>query len=334
MTSSLAILEAYRRSKAQRSFHHRITSPFDERLGRRISRRLRVHEHSLIHVVFRRAKGALIHARAGRVEQCEELLTECRTILEATNLPLEAHTLASTFLSAAAAYLEYRRAEQAKVVSFLADCIRFDIELEHKFGYSVMHAHRIQVLHNLARMLYRTSDGLVSGVSLCCGVLRYLDGAEVRLPLSSEWCPRMVERIPPTVADGLYREISGETASALSARLAPIPDILLSALSEAASWSADSERGEGFRLWFAAKQGLAIGETERFCKAAIALFDNCSWYGTPIWFAMSLDVAESLLKTDDAEICFGVGEILHDLSGAESPLQVRQAARSLFTQYA
>ncbi len=163
---------------------------------------------------FHRCNAAIVkgleQARAGQ-PAAAELFRKSRELLETDGWSRPAFLIASSFLESAEAYLDakrgdFERSRQRLEVSFAADR-----ELETRFGIGVFQSHRVQTVHNLARLCWK-ENRLAEGCALTGAIVAFLEGRIPSLPVDSHWSQRRLRQYPPSRRRAMITQVLEETA--------------------------------------------------------------------------------------------------------------------------
>jgi hypothetical protein len=160
-------------------------------------------------------KAAITATLQLHISEACRLFGVARGYSQQKELSAEAALLCQSELAAAESDLDFscRDFEQAKFRLLLA--MALDEELERRYGYKLLHVHRI---HLLAKMI--KVESIISGVpfamDLAARGLIYLESARNELPIPGWWTEECLSAIPASALQFLTRQITVELAAALA----------------------------------------------------------------------------------------------------------------------
>jgi hypothetical protein len=110
----------------------------------------------------------------------------------------------STMANNVLAYKAYKYGNREKVFSLLLDSLEIDCILEEK-GFGLLHFHKIQTLHNIARTYLK--QNLSSGVHLSLELMKYLSAKTVDFRLGKFIFLHEKNAFSPQLCRGLFLQI-------------------------------------------------------------------------------------------------------------------------------
>ena len=147
-------------------------------------------------------------------EACR-LFGVARAYSEKKELSAEAALLCQSDLAAAESDLDFSCRDFAQAKSRLLLAMVLDEELERRYGYKLLHVHRIHLLAKMIKVESRIS-GVHSAMDLAARGLTYLQSARNELPIPGEWTEECLSAIPASALQFLTRQITVEIAAALA----------------------------------------------------------------------------------------------------------------------
>jgi hypothetical protein len=157
-----------------------------------------------------RSRGVLA-ARRKQLDTARHLFTAARSLLDANLLSDAGQLLFQSFMEQGEAFLDCRdgNLEQARQRTFHSLVI--DQELEDRYGHDYLILHRIQQVHNLARIEAYDHQSK-RAIRLILEILGYLDGRLDRLSIQGEWGYNRIARQPPSDVVAMFIQVAGEIA--------------------------------------------------------------------------------------------------------------------------
>ena len=153
-------------------------------------------------------------ARAGRTAEAEQFFAEAWKIIRCGKLSTEASLVCVSFQEAAEAYLDYREGAFERAEARIRQALTIDEVLE-KHGYRILHLHRVQLLHNLVRILAKRGHN-AEAVILASHVLSYLEMGSETPPIRGTWGHPLVAAVPSHLVASMFVQVTGEIALILA----------------------------------------------------------------------------------------------------------------------
>jgi hypothetical protein len=153
---------------------------------------------------------ALNSARHGNLDQARALFLEAWSATAFASP--RCRELCASFQAAGEAYLDYRNGRFDRARDRLHDAILSDALLEDSGEFELLHLHRVQLVHNLARLA--VSQGKSSeGSRLVWQLLGHLEGHDQTLPCSVRWDSQAVSVLPANLVRDMFNQITAELAT-------------------------------------------------------------------------------------------------------------------------
>jgi hypothetical protein len=157
-----------------------------------------------------RSRGVLA-ARRKQLDTARHLFAAARSLLDAHLLSDAGQLLFQSFMEQGEAFLDCRDGnfEQARQRTFHS--LAIDRELENRYGHDYLILHRIQQVHNLAR-IEAYDHQPKRAFKLILEILGYLDGRLDGLSIQGEWGYDRIARQPPSDVVTMFIQVAGEIA--------------------------------------------------------------------------------------------------------------------------
>ena len=308
-------LECYKRGTKQPALINlaRSGEEFRRNLETIIHTHLPMKEYLLLRKYSEAQRQGLLAARRGDLAAADQLFAEANVLLDLEKPSLECSLLCKSFQGAAEAYLDYRRSDFDKAIARIYEVLAIDLVLEEKYGYAILHLHRIQLLHNLMRVEARRAH-LEEAINLGYQLLDYLEGKSEALPIFEAWDSMRVTSLPLQLVEGMFAQITEEIAVILTGKERWIArDLFTGALHHTQVEVADNcYLHPRCHLWFRAKQAFVDNDLTTFLELASQfLIDGRGEIGL-LWYRLVLDVAILCNELDLPEADLLIGEIASD----------------------
>jgi hypothetical protein len=157
-----------------------------------------------------RSRG-LLAARRKQLDTARHLFTAARSLLDANLLSDVGQLLFQSSMEQGEAFLDCRdgNCEQARQRTFHS--LAIDQELEDSYGHDYLILHRIQQVHNLAR-IEAYDHQPKRAIRLTLEILGYLDGRLDELSVQGEWGYDRIARQPRSDVVMMFIQVTGEIA--------------------------------------------------------------------------------------------------------------------------
>lgn len=156
------------------------------------------------------SQAGLLAARQGELLTARQLLDE--SISTAQKLPTgrAAWAFCRSTTDAAVAYSHYRDGQHDAAVKAVREANAADLLLIERYGVAVMHMHRVQQAHNLARIEHRRGR-VDRAVFFAEQLLAHLaDTDDILLPLDGPWRNELCSSCPVELVAAMYHQIDAE----------------------------------------------------------------------------------------------------------------------------
>lgn len=244
-------------------------------LQERMEIRLKRDDLWLLHCIRCERDAALAEARRGRYNLSSYYLYKAKSV-SGRLLGVESRLIADTFYNSVRAYLAYKLREHGRAARCLEEALGLDSELEDRYGYSVMHAHKIQILHNFIRLCrqnneYRNASYRISSL------LKYIENTE--LPDEGGcWGFLKVLSVPSTLLDALHLQVLGELCLLLAGQGdADLNDLFALSVSNYSGTLSEPSGTKAIAAWLLAKRlyfaFVEAGQQPRVQMAAWSEFE-------------------------------------------------------------
>jgi hypothetical protein len=265
-------------------------------------------------LVFRRCRTAIAeglkHARHGRLASAAQLFAEARQLVTGAGRSEEVRFLGRAVLLAAEAYVSYRQRRYDLARQQVHEAMDLDLLLENDYGYNILHLHRINLIHNLARITAK-EEGPERAMGPLVDLLLYLQGARPHL---EALVPGKggVEAAPPDLVRAVTYAYASDLvvlwSSLEPARAAPLFSVLEPITLERDAPRFQPRIASAFRL-----KGMRPGRPRAGHLGAIvpALAEGRS-EAPRLWYSLVVDLARLLAGAPEPgakELC---GEMVRD----------------------
>jgi len=250
-----------------------------------------------------------------------------RAYAEKEELGVEGRLLCESDISAAESSLDSacRDFEQARCR--LLRALVLDEELEFRFGYKLMHVHRI---HLLARMVKNelAIAGFASAMRLAGSALFYLESGRNELSVPGCWEKKCLDALPPATLGFLTRQISIEIAAALADEP---PDVVRNSLApivnrtkfwkQRAHWDALAHSWCELKMLYARRE-----KREQYLQSCAVFLAQGRRRADALWYLAALDAARACYSLSLAPARSLCDRLAADLMFVETfPLSLRKA---------
>jgi tetratricopeptide (TPR) repeat protein len=154
-------------------------------------------------------------ALAGKSDIARKAFEIAESVLQTNPLFYESRLLSTSFLQAAAAYLDYSLKDFDAARAKLLEAIQCDDVLEAQFGYSTLHIHRVHLLENIMRLEFQ-ADHPREALSLARSLLLYLAGAAPEVSAPGNWGQDRLARVPAEAVSSKFAGIAADVAQFLA----------------------------------------------------------------------------------------------------------------------
>lgn len=186
------------------------SNEFNKELTKQIEQKFDFANQMMIKVVAYKFQKGLILAREGKLDLSAQAFDEGRKMKSLLSTEFEKRVVEITEFTAVS-YWYYKNNDFDNAKKLLWMIIRVDEELEQN-GFSILLGHRIQQLHNLARINFRMGD-FEEGCFIINTVLLYMSKIRV-IPFEGRWRIEDLDEGMPVKNRGLmFWQLTSETIS-------------------------------------------------------------------------------------------------------------------------
>jgi hypothetical protein len=233
----------------------------------------------------------LIAARQGDSIKARRLFALARAPLKFDKLSPEGSLFYKSFLEQAEAYLDYRCGNFDLARNRTSQALAIDSVLEEEYGYEILLLHRIQLVHNLARIDARCLY-LNRAIQLISQILSYLAQESEALPIQGFWgCERVKRQSPKDVA-AMFIQVSGEIALILADREKQLASNLFAIIASHLNLQIDINRQCDPRSysWLLVKQAFVNRDVTKFLELASQFLGEGRGSNPLLWYATVIDL--------------------------------------------
>lgn len=252
---------------------------------------------------------ALKLAKNGGLAEAAEIFCDISQVMDRADLADETRLVCESFSSGAAAFVDYKRKRWDLAKQRILRALACDDDLENKFGYGILHLHRLTLLENLIRV-ERKAGNAECAAKLAGNILVYLSGGSSRVEIGGSWGWQQLS-LPLGNIRFRFASVSADIAQSLAciefaeaAGLFAISSEFLHKPLVQAHVDADALR------WFEGKDSFLAGKTDQFLIHGEAILSRPpARTGNPkLWCAALLDVM-TLCESNPDGASREIGEI-------------------------
>lgn len=325
------LLLRYRMGKDRKIIPSSVASGtlFDEYLQKKLQSRLSIPEQDFIKLISNQSFRGLVFARRGFLDESVAYMNMTARQLQEASVNDETLLLCRSFFETAAAYVDCKCERWDRSAKRLLLALKIDKILEQECEYSVLHLHRIQLVHNFIRLYsrYRQEDA----INLANAVVEYLTGNRQTLPIIGQWnSSKLVSQYPEFIHAWLC-EIIGEVGLLLAGQKLKNAKTLFNQFQ---SWRLLVCEYESERLyqWCQIKHYFLDSNIDNFIDLSSQFLvegrDATSL--TILWYITVLDIMRFLEATHIETFCLFRDEVLKDIEEWEHcPRQIKR----IFKEY-
>jgi len=144
------------------------------------------NDKALLDRCARFRKAGLLAARKGELAIADHFFREEHLLLHSEKLCPESFLAGNSAHEAAVAYFDYRCNNLEKAITRIHNALEADEILENKYGYTILHMHRIRLVLNLMRLNSKRMH-VEKVINIGFQVLNYLEGKSKTLPILTSW---------------------------------------------------------------------------------------------------------------------------------------------------
>lgn len=233
----------------------------------------------------------LLAARRGDSMAAERFFEVARIPLQWYKLSPEGSLLYKSYLEQAETYLDYCRGDFDQARNRTFEALAIDVVLEEEYGCKSRLLHRIQLVHNLARIDARCMC-FERAIELACQILSYLEGASEVLPIPGPWgCERVARQSPGEVA-AMFAQVTSEVALILAGKKRQIAHDLFTVASTHIQLQANGNCHCHPRAyaWLLVKQAFVSNDVATFLERTFNFLSEGRADTPLLWYATVIDL--------------------------------------------
>jgi tetratricopeptide (TPR) repeat protein len=233
----------------------------------------------------------LIATRSGNLIMAERAFTAARAPLLLSKLSLEGSLLYQSLLEQAASYLDYRQGNFDQARNRIYEALAIDLVLEEEYEYDMLLLHRIQLVHNLAR-IDANCMYLERAIELICRILNYLEGTSEALPIPGDWGYERVTRQPVELVTAMFAQVTSEIAIILAGKNSQVVRHLFVVISTNLQLQTCNNYCCHPRAysWLLVKQAFASNDFANFLELASQFLNEGRADIPLLWYATVIDL--------------------------------------------
>ena len=240
-----------------------VASPFGDILTKLTRERVGKQWRALSYLWSKYETG-LKYSREGKLHNAEQIFAEAASLhSEFKQTPL-LNQLANVGALPAIAYLQYKQALYKEAESSLITSIDSDATLLTE-GLYILDYHRVQQLHNLARLYFKQSR-LEEGAYMIHKALRFMLCGDPLSLGSSTGSVITTEEIPVELRSDMLYQLTGETASVFLNYPEINTELCQFAFSELTEWESRTEDEHFHRQFFTLQQAYMDRDFDLFME--------------------------------------------------------------------
>ncbi len=202
-----------------------------------------------LNYIWDKYDGGLNYARQGKLSSAGQVFAEARI----ARRPLVANPILDQLVDVAAlpavAYLYYKQAQFAEAESLLIESIDSDAELLTE-GIYILEYHRVQQLHNLARLYFRQGR-LADGARLIALALKFLVyGQTPAIGNGKGWLEGVAQQIPHQLRSDMLWQLTVESVGLFLMHPAQSHELCQMAFGNMTFWEAKTPDETLMLTWF------------------------------------------------------------------------------------
>jgi hypothetical protein len=263
----------------------------DEYLSILMKTRLPSTDRLLMHKFGNARQRGLLAARRGDWMVAEQTFGAARFLLELNQLSTEGSLLYQSFLEQAESYLDYRRGDFEQARNRIYHALAIDVTLEEEHEYDILLLHRIQLIHNLARIDARCMN-FERAIELACQILSYLQGKLEVLPIPGNWGYERVLRQPQELVGAMFAQVTSEVALILAGKSRQVVRELFAVASSNLQLEVNGNCHCHLQAnaWLLIKQAFASNDVDLFLERASQFLSEGRADTPLLWYATVIDL--------------------------------------------
>lgn len=192
----------------------------------------------------------LRYARQGKLSSAEQVFAEAHT----ARAPFVANSILDQLINVGAlpavAYLYYKQEHYAEAEGLLINSLDNDVSLLTE-GIYILEHHRVQQLHNLARLYFRQGR-LVEGASLIAMALKYLVYKQIPTVGNGKgWSSEPTHAIANELRSDMLLQLTSETVGIFLTHPTEFDTLSQISFSNLTCWNIQTPNEFWMRTWFA-----------------------------------------------------------------------------------
>lgn len=214
-----------------------------------------------------------------------------RIPLQLAKLSTESSLLYESLLDQKEAYFHYCRGDFDQARKRTYEALANDLILEDQYGCDFLLIHRIQLVHNLARIDARCLD-FNQAIKLTSQILSYLAQESETLPIPGLWDSERVKRQSPADVTAMFRQVTGEIALILTGKERQQASKLFSIITSSLNLQIDINR-QCYPLaykWLLIKQAFVNQDIPKFLELSSQFLAEGRGNNPLLWYTTVIDL--------------------------------------------
>lgn len=256
-----------------------------------IKKRLPLNDQLLIKKFNNARERGFMAARKGDLITARRAFAVARIPLQLAKLSYESSLHYQSLLNQAEAYLDYRLGDFDQARNLIYEALANDLILEDEYGYDFLLIHRIQLVHNLARIDARCLD-FDQAIELTSQILSYLAQESETLPIPGLWDSKRVKRQSPKDVTAMFKQVTGEIVLILAGKDKQLASKLFAIIASRLNLQIDIDRQCYPRAyqWLLAKQAFVNKDVPKFLELASQFLAEGRSENSLLWYATVIDL--------------------------------------------
>lgn len=251
--------------------------------------------------------------RKGDFVTAERAFTVARIPLQLAKLSHEGSLLYQSLLNQSESYFDYCRGDFDQARNRTYEALVNDLTLEDEYGYDFRLLHRIQLVHNLARIDARCFN-LNQAIELISQILSYLAQESETLPIPGLWDSERVKRQSPGDVTAMFKQVSGEIALILVDKEKQLASKLFAIIASHINLQIDIDRQCYPRAykWLLIKQAFVNQNVPKFLELASHFLAEGRGDNPLLWYATVIDLVNICEEVNFSDLELVKQEITKD----------------------
>ena len=236
-----------------------------------------------------------------------------RIPLQLAKLSTESSLLYESLLDQKEAYLDYCRGDFDQARKRTYEALANDLILEDQYGCDFLLIHRIQLVHNLARIDARCLD-FNQAIKLTSQILSYLAQESETLPIPGLWDSERVKRQLPADVTAMFRQVTGEIALILAGKERQQASKLFSIIASCLNLQIDINR-QCYPLaykWLLIKQAFVNQDIPKFLTLSSQFLAEGRGNNPLLWYTTVIDLVNICEEVNFTDLKLVKQEIAKD----------------------